>query len=309
MKAFNALPAFALSLALFSSAGAQPSAFDELMGSAAPAESGLLPEPEAFSADGAELEAFQYLPPDNDEPGFEWPPANKSAEGDFVTIGGLPTYLKASASESESLDPGSGKCALDSGARYELAAKPGFEGAHMTVSLRERIPGCGLDRGYIYLPHIACSSAGGACELPRTVRAILDTLAYAEGTRESYNYIFTFATFQSYADHPRVRKCSGRLCSTAAGRYQYLSTTWDGLAGPMGLSDFTPPSQDKVVVELIRRNGAYTSVANSANYDNFVRAVNRLNRTWASLPGSPYGQPTHSMSNLWKYYKAALARY
>lgn len=308
MKAFNALPAFALSLALCSPARAQSPAFDELIGISGPVELGLLPEPEA-AASAAETEAFQYLPPDNDEPGFEWPSANKSTGGDFVTIGSLPTYLKASAAESESLEPGSGKCALDAGSRYELSSRPGFEGTHMIVTLNESIPGCRLDRGYIYQPHVACSSAGGACELPKNVRAFLDTLAYAEGTRESYNYIFTFATFQSYSDHPRVRKCSGRLCSTAAGRYQYLSTTWDGLAGSMGLADFTPPSQDKAVVELIRRNGAYTSVANSANYDNFVRAVNRLNRTWASLPGSPYGQPTHSMSNLWKYYKAALARY
>lgn len=308
MKTLDAGLAFAVALSLCRPAGAQPSAFETLTEAAGPSGADPLPEPEA-AASGIELEAFQYLPPDSGEPGFEWPGASKSGGGDFVTIGGLPTYLKASAAGSESLGFGSGKCALDSGARYELAAKPGFEGAHMTVSLRERIPGCGLDRGYIYLPHVACSSAGGACELPKTVRAFLDTIAYAEGTRESYNYIFTFATFQSYADHPRVRKCAGRLCSTAAGRYQYLSTTWDGLAGQMGLSDFTPPSQDRAVMELIRRLGAYGDVLNSSNYDQFTRAVKRLNRTWASLPGSPYGQPTHQMSALWRYYRAALDRY
>jgi len=308
MKGLKVLLSVIMPLVLCASVRAQSSALEELTGAAGFAEPGSLPEPEALPAD-VELEAFQYLPPDNDEPGFDWLDVTKSEGNDFVTIGGLPTYLKVSAAESESLEAGSGKCALDSGARYELAAKPGFEGTHMVVTLRESIPGCGLDRGYIYLPHVAASSAGGACELPKNVRAFLDTLAYAEGTEARYNYIFTFATFQSYADHPRITKCRGRLCSTAAGRYQYLSSTWDGLARSMGLADFTPPSQDKAVVELIRRNGAYTSVANSSNYDNFVRAVNKLNRTWASLPGSPYGQPTHPMSDIWKYYKAALAKY
>jgi muramidase (phage lysozyme) len=308
MKGLNILLALVMPLALSSFVRAQSPAFDKLVEAAGSADLEPLPEPEAVGSD-AELEAFQYLPPDNDEPGFEWPSANKSADGDFLLIGGQATFLKASAADSSELSDGSGRCSLEAGARLALASKPSFEGTHMIVALGESLPGCQLTRGYVYLPHAACSSAGGACELPKNVRAFLDTLAYAEGTNDSYNYIFTFATFQSYADHPRVRKCRGRLCSTAAGRYQYLSSTWDGLAGPMGLTDFTPPSQDKAVIELIRRLGAYNSVANSANYDSFVRAVNKLNRTWASLPGSPYGQPTHPMSDIWRFYKRALAKY
>ncbi|KAF0127228.1 MAG: lysozyme-like [Elusimicrobia bacterium] len=303
-------PLFTAAMALVFPAAVfgQPTAFEDLLGAAGPAEFSSVPEPEALAA-GAEPEAFQFLPPDNDEPGFEWPSANKSLDGEFVLIGGAATFLKASKAQSDDLADGSGRCALEAGAGYELVSRPGFEGVHAVVELRDRVPGCHFFKGYIYLPHLAATSAGGAWQLPKNVRAFLDTLAYAEGTEERYNYIFTFAVFESYADHPRVRKCSGRLCSTAAGRYQFLSKTWDGLAGSMGLADFTPPSQDKAAIELIRRNGAYNSAANSSNYDNFVRAVNKLNGTWASLPGSPYGQPTHSMANLWKYYKRALAKY
>jgi muramidase (phage lysozyme) len=159
------------------------------------------------------------------------------------------------------------------------------------------------------MEHVAATSAGGACELPAAVRAFLDTLAYAEGTNAQYNYIFTHAVFTSYADHPRTRKCAGRLCSDAAGRYQFLSDTWDPLAEDLGIRDFTPPSQDKAVLELIRRDGAYRAVAASANYESFKSAVYKLNNIWASLPGSPYGQPTHSMSALWSFHKKALARY
>ena len=196
-------------------------------------------------------------------------------------------------------------------AELDVVLPPGGRrvGEWRDQSSGDGLPGCQLTRGYIYLPNVACSSAGGACELPKNVRAFLDTLAYAEGTEARYNYIFTFAVFESYADHPRVKKCRGKLCSTAAGRYQFLSKTWDGLNGSMRLPDFTPPSQDKAVIELIRRNGAYNSVANSSNYDSFVRAVNKLNGTWASLPGSPYGQPTHPMSDIWRYYQRALAKY
>ncbi|OHE76747.1 MAG: hypothetical protein A2107_06440 [Verrucomicrobia bacterium GWF2_62_7] len=159
------------------------------------------------------------------------------------------------------------------------------------------------------MDHVSSSSAGGAWELPRTVRAFLDTLAYAEGTRERYDYIFTFVPFNSYGDHPRVKKCAGKLCSTAAGRYQFLSRTWDGLAPGLGLNDFTPPNQEKAALEIIRRQGAYNRVLRSSVYENFTSALSKLNTTWASLPGSPYGQPTHSTAALWKYYKAALARY
>ncbi|OGR72990.1 MAG: hypothetical protein A2089_14650 [Elusimicrobia bacterium GWD2_63_28] len=159
------------------------------------------------------------------------------------------------------------------------------------------------------MAHVSSSSAGGAWELPRTVRAFLDTLAFAEGTRANYNYIFTFVTFTSYADHPRVKKCAGKLCSTAAGRYQFLSKTWDGLAPALGLNDFTPPSQEKAALEIIRRQGAYNRVLRSSVYENFTSALGKLNTTWASLPGSPYGQPTHSTAELWRVYKAALAKY
>ncbi len=179
----------------------------------------------------------------------------------------------------------------------------------MLVTLAEPLPGCQLPGGYVYMAHVSSSSAGGLWELPKTVRAFMDTLAYSEGTNERYNYIFTYITFNSYADHPRRVACQGTLCSTAAGRYQFLSRTWDPLAADLGLRDFTPPSQEKAGLELVRRAGAYNLALKSDKYANFSAAVGKLNTIWASLPGSPYGQPTHSMATLWKAYKAALAKY
>ncbi|OGR38695.1 MAG: hypothetical protein A2X29_04725 [Elusimicrobia bacterium GWA2_64_40] len=289
-------------------------ALDELLRADGGTETASLPELAlpVPAADGIEAEPEQYLPPNNNEPGFEWDTVRKSDDGTvehFIYVGADASFLKSGPGQAEDLAPGTGKCGLTPHTRYAAAALPGFEGEHMTVQLAAPLPGCSLNGGYVYLPHISSSSAGGAWELPRTVHAFLDTLAYAEGTKANYNYIFTFATFNSYSDHPRIKKCAGKLCSTAAGRYQFLSKTWDPLAADLGLRDFTPPNQEKATLEIIRRAGAYNRVLRSNVYENFTSALSKLNTTWASLPGSPYGQPTHSTAQLWRVYRAALAKY
>ncbi len=253
-------------------------------------------------------DAEQYLPPDNDEPGFDWEGERRARE-QFVYIGDNVTYLKVSQDQAADLADGTGRCLLRPNTLYPARLEPGFIAEHMSVQLAEAPGGCSFRDGYVYMSHVSSSSAGGAWELPRQVRAFLDTLAYAEGTNDRYNYIFTFVTFSGYSDHPRRKICAGRLCSTAAGRYQFLSKTWDALAADLGLEDFTPPNQEKAVLEIIRRAGAYRKVAGSANYDNFTGALKKLNTTWASLPGSPYGQPTHSTADLWRFYRRALSNY
>ena len=291
-------------------ANAQISAIDELTGISGTTTIPL-PEPQVPERQATpQLQVIrQLLSEKSSEPGFDWP-VNKSVEAEeYFLTGDAATFLKINDSQSEDLQDGTGKCALAPNTKYIISETPGFEGEHVKAALKEPLPGCAFTRGYIYLEHVAATSAGGACQLPPAVRAFVDTLAYAEGTTWHYNYIFTFATFTSYAAHPRRIKCIGRLCSDAAGRYQFLSDTWAPLAGDLGLKDFTPPSQDKAVMELIRRDGAYTAVAGSAEYKNFTRAVYKLNNIWASLPGSPYGQPTHSMASIWGYYKVAIAKY
>ena len=251
----------------------------------------------------------QRLPENNDEPGFQWPGRGKAIGDDYILVGDATTYLKISDAQSTDLADGTGKCKLSPKTKYPAAAVPGFDGEHMTVTLKDPLPGCALTKGYVFMEHVAASSAGGAWQLPRDERAFIDTLAYAEGTDTNYNYIFTHVTFKSYADHPLRVICSRGLCSNAAGRYQFLSRTWDPLAEDLGLKDFTPPSQDKAVMELIRRAGAYNAVSKSSNYESFKKALSKLNDIWASLPGSPYGQPPHSTAALWKHYKACLAKY
>jgi len=135
--------------------------------------------------------------------------------------------------------------------------------------------------------------------------ALLGTIAFAEGTHAHYDYTFAYRKFSSFNDHPRLRICAGSYCSTAAGRYQILSKTWNGIRG--SLPDFTPASQDQAAIKLIRARGVMNidTIDTRAELDTAIR---KLNREWASLPGSPYGQPTHAMSRLWTEFQRLSAR-
>jgi muramidase (phage lysozyme) len=145
--------------------------------------------------------------------------------------------------------------------------------------------------------------AGGTCEpavangvVPAKHRALLDTIAYTEGTRgrgkNGYNVTFAYRYFTSCARHPNMRVCAGGYCSTAAGRYQFLNTTWAGL----GLPTFTPDNQDRGGMKLVARRGVTAPTGRAMNATEFTNAMNRLSWEWASLPPGRYGQPVYSMT-------------
>lgn len=126
------------------------------------------------------------------------------------------------------------------------------------------------------------------------VRAFLMVIRTGEGTADAggYSRLYGGGTFAGFADHPRKRITAGGWTSTAAGAYQFLSTTWDETRRAMGLPDFSPASQDLGAVGRIAYRGALQDVLAG----NFAAAVAKCGREWASLPGSPYGQPTISMA-------------
>jgi muramidase (phage lysozyme) len=136
-------------------------------------------------------------------------------------------------------------------------------------------------------------------------KAWLDVIAYAEGTYgvgdNGYNQTFAYRTFRSYADHPRISITSGGYTSTAAGRYQFLNTTWDGL----NLPDFSPQNQDKGALMLTERRGALGDV----QAGNISSALQKCNKEWASFPGSPYGQPTKSEGELLNFFNRRVQAY
>ena len=141
------------------------------------------------------------------------------------------------------------------------------------------------------------------------VRAFLHVIHEGEqGSRSpdvAYRTQFGGGTFDSFADHPREVIRKGGIASTAAGRWQFLSRTWDGLVQQYGFEDFSPESQDEGAVALIAGRGALDDVIAGR----FATAIAKCAPEWASLPGSPYGQPTISMDRARRVYEAYGGRY
>lgn len=139
-------------------------------------------------------------------------------------------------------------------------------------------------------------------------RAFLDVIAKAEGTfdrpNSGYNTQFTGRQFNDLSRHPRTRIKSGGYTSSAAGRYQIMDFTEDGLIKEGFSPDFSAESQDQKALRLIERRGGLQAV-DSGDLDT---AFQKLNKEWASFPGSPYGQPTKSADELKAFYQQRLGQ-
>lgn len=134
------------------------------------------------------------------------------------------------------------------------------------------------------------------------VQAFLKVIRTGEGTADAagYSRMFGGGQFAGFADHPRQTISKGGYRSTAAGAYQFLSTTWDETRRLMGLGDFSPPNQDLAAVGRIAARRALDDVLAG----NFAAAVRKCAWEWASLPGSPYGQPVISWDRAAAVYAA-----
>lgn len=137
--------------------------------------------------------------------------------------------------------------------------------------------------------------------------AFLWMIRHAEGTagQNGYRTMFGGGLFNSFKDHPRkkIRRKSGSgyITSSAAGAFQFLAGTWDDCAGTLDLPDFSPASQDSAARLLIYQKGALTDVMAGR----LEKAIKKCNKVWASLPGSPYGQPTISLERAKKLFAEA----
>lgn len=144
------------------------------------------------------------------------------------------------------------------------------------------------------------------------VQAFLRMLRYGEGTtkEDGYRTMFGGKLFDNnFSDHPKrpITKTLGGvpITSTAAGAYQFLSRTWAGLVKAYGFPDFSPTCQDQGAVALIAGRGALADVIEGR----LQVAITKCGKEWASLPGSPYGQPTVTMTKARELYIAAGGRF
>lgn len=135
------------------------------------------------------------------------------------------------------------------------------------------------------------------------VKAFLDLIAWSEGA--GYDTIVTGVrgpeVFTDFSDHPfaggrqpQVIRRVPLLTSTAAGRYQILLRFWEAYKGELGLTDFSPASQDAVAIQMIKERGALPLIESG----DIAGAIARCSNIWASLPGNNYAQGGKTLAAL-----------
>jgi muramidase (phage lysozyme) len=178
--------------------------------------------------------------------------------------------------------------------------------------------------------------------IPLGFRPLLDTIAYAEGLAGvgSYNGYDTIVGFQKIPlwstntinGHPNIFVYIKSISnsSTAAGRYQFLYSTWLGLNQGSNVA-FTPDNQDKAAGKLLTNNGftlkdgtdvylvAKQQITNNTIDVNqnpaFLKFLDKAYTIWASLPNSK-GQyaysnqgGTYTAASIYNIYIEAIKKY
>jgi muramidase (phage lysozyme) len=127
-------------------------------------------------------------------------------------------------------------------------------------------------------------------QIPPEGRALLDTIAGTESP--GYDVIYGGRRFTDFSRHPDIAvpitrgpNKGGR--TTAAGRYQFVFSTWKDQQGQLNLPDFSPPSQDEAgwhlaqqVYQEVERRNLLSDLENGK-----IQPVGpALSGTWTSLP-------------------------
>ncbi|ESS71649.1 hypothetical protein MGMO_93c00070 [Methyloglobulus morosus KoM1] len=168
---------------------------------------------------------------------------------------------------------------------------------------------------------ISSSSTAEELVLHQKIKAMLEVLAFTEGTGNDYGKIVEGTVISSplhpelvgkknvsvtdLSQHPNILvQVNANLKSSAAGRYQFLKKTWDKLEMP----DFQPKSQDIAAVKLMKKRKMIQPLLSGDLHS----AVFRGSQEWASLPtqsgGSFFGgQPARTLSEIETKYKSSLA--
>lgn len=156
--------------------------------------------------------------------------------------------------------------------------------------------------------------SGGTCDPARAQgavndfeKALHDSIAYAEGTRnyskDGYNVLFSFKLTSHCDVHPNQCLKFGSSCSTAAGRYQFLTTTWNSVKSAENLDSFEPENQERGAAYLISSVRHVTVPSSRAmTASEYSNAMSKLSWEWASLPPGRYGQPSKSLSQMRAMY-------
>lgn len=179
----------------------------------------------------------------------------------------------------------------------------------------QRAPGLGEERTQSLFPETPAPSSSvnqtRASYGTKEQRAMLDSIAWAEGG-VSYRTMFGGGQFDTSNGwkHPDKVIRSGGLASTAAGRYQFLTTTWNEAASTLGLKDFSPINQDKAAIFLMDRGLRGNSAEILKKEGTSNRVLNTFAQIWAAVPmsggGSYYGQSAVKVNQFKDKYNSLL---
>lgn len=157
--------------------------------------------------------------------------------------------------------------------------------------------------------------------ISENLNAFLDTITFSElgagliTPETDYGYkVIVGSTpkhpilMTTYADHPRREIWQERIqdYSTAAGAYQILARFFDAYKTQLSLPDFSPVSQDRIAIQLIRECHALSWV--EAGY--IAQALYACSSRWASLPRhsgdehGAYGQGANHIEGLLSVYRS-----
>ena len=131
-----------------------------------------------------------------------------------------------------------------------------------------------------------------------------------EGTLgdKGYTTQFTGKQFSDMSRHPAQINSANGLSSDAAGAYQFLSTTYNPAAKTLGITDFSPQSQEKVGKYLAQQRGMNTDIVHT-DKASFLKSLDKIAPEWASMPTiktgtSYYGQGGLTPDEAWNIYNS-----
>ena len=135
------------------------------------------------------------------------------------------------------------------------------------------------------------------------IGALLDTIAFAEGTHKypnnGYNTHFAGDQTEDLSKHPNIVKIGKNHQSAAFGRYQFMPNTWKGIGG----GSMEPAKQDAAAIKLILKRLGINSESELETLlaqDGLTQGIStKLSPEWASFPNdagqSTYPEQTHAV--------------
>ena len=170
-------------------------------------------------------------------------------------------------------------------------------------------------------PSAPVSQQSGASTIPPTSvkpqsgksnwGALSSIIRTVEGTTGSKGYKTRFGgyKFDDLSKHPNIKAPTPwGTSSEAAGAYQFMMPTWKEAKSALGLTDFSPESQEKAGRFLTERRGVNPDTRFNT-FEEFSAGISKLSPEWAGLPNSQkgrtgyHGQANADMNQLWTQYQ------